>query len=65
MKIKIFKHKMKRNQIYMFLNTNKSNRIKFLNKTEKLAKTKITIMKILLMNTHNNKFNKIIYLKEI
>jgi hypothetical protein len=49
----------------MFLNTNKNNKIKFLNKTEKLAKTKITIMKILLMNTHNNKFNKIIYLKEI
>ena len=46
MKIKIFKYKMKKNQIYMFLNTNNNNRIKFLNKTKKLVKTKITIMKI-------------------
>jgi hypothetical protein len=59
MKIIIFKIKMKRNQIKIKLNTNKIYKIKFHNKIEKLVKIKIIIMKILLMNTHKNKFNKI------
>lgn len=59
MKIKIFKNKMIWNQIYIFLKTNINKKIKNNNQIGNKVNTKIIIMKILLMNTHNNKYNKI------
>lgn len=59
MKTKTLKKTMIRKQIYMFLNTNKNNKINFNYKIEKLAKTKIIIMKVLLMNIHKSIYNKI------